>query len=477
MRRLLPRTLFGQMLLVLLAGLVVSYALGMAIYASDRAQAVRAISGYATAGRIATLAQLIGEAPPEWRARIATAASDASLSVALVTAPPSLSGGDSESRTIRSYLAGQLPQGLARRVLAAVKAAPAGSTVVPSPVSSAQMRTMMTGSGMMRGSGMTMAPPAWLRGGESLRSLTASVQLADGQWLAFTAALPTGAPPTPWPLLAATISMAVIVVLVSAWAVSRVVAPLRALAGAAERLGRDLRAPPLALAGTREMRQAAQSFNRMQERIQRLLENRTRMLAALSHDLRTPLTLLRLRTEGLTETGDRERMLATIGELDAMIGDSLAFARDQALSEEERRTDIAALLASIAGDMEDAGLPVDMAPADPVVLACQPTALRRAFTNLIDNAIKYGGTARVSLRATAAEVRIDIDDDGHGIPEAEQQRVFEPFFRLEPSRSRETGGTGLGLAIARQIIEAHGGEIALANRPESGLRVSVSLPR
>jgi len=208
-----------------------------------------------------------------------------------------------------------------------------------------------------------------------------------------------------------------------------------------------------------------------------LLDNRTRMLAALSHDLRTPLTLLRLRTENLQEAEERERMLATIGELDAMIEASLNFARDQATAETWRRTDVTALLASIIDDMADAGMPVSMTPAEPVVLECQPGALRRALTNLIDNAVKYGQSARAAIVVSPLAVRIDIDDNGPGIPPAELQRVFEPFHRLEQSRSRDTGGTGLGLPIALSIVQAHRGDITLTNRPDGGLRASVSLPR
>ena len=499
MKSWLPRTLFGQMLLILLAGLLVSHLVGTLIYASDRAQAVRAIGGYAATQRIANMAQLIDEAPAAWRSRIVQAANDPTLRVTLSAEPPALadSGSDIDSQAIRRYLAGQLPPGLANRLQVRVSAAPARFNGFPRHMAmgagamgggamggGAMGGNRMMGGPMSMGGGMTMAAPPWLLGAGGLRSLQAVVRLSDGQWLAFAAVLPNAAPPAPWPFAAATATMAVIVVLASAWAVGRVTAPLRVLARAAERLGRDVNAPPIVESGTREMRQAAQSFNQMQARIRRLLDNRTQMLGALSHDLRTPLTLLRLRTEALPEIGERERLLVTIGELDDMIGASLTFARDQATAETGRRTDVSALVASIVDDMADAGLPVTMAPAEPVVLACQPGALRRALSNLIDNAVKYGGSARVAIQPGAAAVRIDVEDDGPGIPEAELQRVFEPFHRLEPSRSRETGGTGLGLSSALSIVQAHGGDIVLANRTavragagSGGLRASISLPR
>lgn len=487
MKRWLPRGLFGQMLLILLAGLLVSHLVGTLIYASDRARAVQAIGGYAASQRIANLAQLIDEAPVDWRALIAAAASDPTLRVTLSPRPPGFAaaGDDDTSRTIRRYLAAQLPAALAARLRVAVADGAPGFGGFGYPIPMAGPMAMRGPMGIGRpmamggqpfGAWPPFAAPPWMHGSGALRSLQAAMQLSDGQWLGFTTALPDAAPSTPWPFGAAMATMAVIVVLASAWAVRRVTAPLQVLAGAAERLGRDVNAPPIAEAGTREMRQAAQSFNRMQARIRRLLDNRTRMLAALSHDLRTPLTLLRLRTEALPETEERERMLATLGDLDAMIGASLNFARDQAASESRRRTDVNALLASIVDDMADAGLPVTMTQGEPVVLVCQPGALRRALTNLIDNAVKYGGTARVAVEPGVAAVRIMIDDDGPGIPEAEQQLVFEPFHRLEQSRSQETGGAGLGLSIALSIVQAHGGDIALANRPGGGLQAVISLP-
>jgi signal transduction histidine kinase len=248
------------------------------------------------------------------------------------------------------------------------------------------------------------------------------------------------------------------------------------LAGAADRLGRDVAAEPLAEVGTSEMQRAARAFNHMQERLRRLVESRTQMLAALSHDLRTPLTLLRLRAEEVADGEERDKMLATIGEMDAMIGTTLAFARDEGRAEPRRRADVAALLGSVVDDMADTGLPVTMAPAAPLIHECQPGALKRAITNLLDNAVKYGQRARAAITATAKAIEITIDDDGPGIPDAELKRVFQPFYRVEDSRSRDTGGTGLGLAIAQAIVQAHGGELTLANRPGGGLRACISLP-
>jgi signal transduction histidine kinase len=171
-------------------------------------------------------------------------------------------------------------------------------------------------------------------------------------------------------------------------------------------------------------------------------------------------------------------MLTTIAGMEAMVAATLNFARDDAAVEPRRRTDLAALVASVVDDMSDAGMPVTLRPPDEtVVIECQPTAMRRALTNLIDNAVKYGKRAEISLKPHATSVDIVIDDDGPGIPKEEQGKVLQPFYRLEQSRSRETGGMGLGLAIAQSAVQAHGGDLKLVNRPSGGLTAIIALPR
>ena len=309
------------------------------------------------------------------------------------------------------------------------------------------------------------------------RDLQVAIPLPDGQWLSFATALPESGPAFSRQFLLSMGIMAIIILAVSVWAVRRVTAPLAAVSAAAERLGNDLNAPPLPETGTIETRQAARAFNAMQARLRSLIENRTRMLAAISHDLRTPLTLLRLRAENVENQQERDKMLATIAEMDSMIGATLQFARDEATTEPRRPTDITALVQSIVDDMADAGLPVQMQPAESIVYDCRPDALKRAIRNLLDNAVKYGKAASVAIQTTPETIEINIDDEGPGIPEQELSRVFEPFYRLEESRSRETGGVGLGLAIAQSIVQAHRGEIVLSNRLTTGVRARIALPR
>jgi signal transduction histidine kinase len=464
MSRIFPSSLFGQTLLALLVGLVVSHAAGSWIYSLDREQAVRAVGGFAAAQRMANLARLVQETAPEARPRIVTALSDPTFRVALLETPPALTSTDGDADVtdaIAGFLADQLSLGGARRPLVAASRG--------SPMSAfGGLRPMMGRGAMMHGFG-SFGP----FGG--FRDLQVAVPLADGQWLSFTTALPQGGPAVSRQFLISMGLMAIIILAVSVWVVRRVTAPLASLSAAAGKLGNDLNAPPMPDIGTVEMRQASRAFNEMQARLRALVENRTRILAAISHDLRTPLTLLRLRTENVEEVPERDRMLATIAEMDAMIAATLAYARDESIAEPRRRTDVAALLATVVDDMADLGLPVVMEPAEPIICDCQPTALKRALTNLIDNAVKYGKRARTTISSANHLVEITIDDDGPGIPEAELARVFQPFYRVEGSRSRDTGGIGLGLAIALSTIQAHRGQLTIANRPEGGLRARITL--
>jgi signal transduction histidine kinase len=481
MKRLVPQTLFGQTLLLLLVGMGLSLLAGSWIYVSARQEAVRAVGGLAAAERIINLSRLIEDVPAEWRDRIIAGANDAGFRIRLTRNQPAPAPADSvtpEAGLIEAYLKEALPS---HKVHVALAADDGEAHVGP-------WRHHAPWSGMGRGRGGPMAGPLgdqgpmmhgpFARWHMSWRALRAGVELKGGQWLEFSTTLPDSGPTMSPRLILALGVMAAMIALLTAWAARRLTAPLTLLADAAERLGRDVRAPPLVVSGSRELRSAAQAFNEMQESLKRLVENRTQMLGAISHDLRTQLTLLRLRAENVDQTDDRDRMLKTIGEMEDMLTATLSFARDEATSELGKRIDIGTFVSSIADDMTDAGLAVQTGPIEPgVVVECKPMALRRALTNLIDNAVKYGSTAIVDMRATTTQVEITVDDEGPGIPEDQLGRVMQPFVRLEDSRSRETGGIGLGLAIAASIAEAHGGTLTLSNRREGGLKAAIALPR
>jgi signal transduction histidine kinase len=476
MSRYLPKSLFGQTLLVLLTGLVISQAVGSWIYTADREQAVHAVGGFAAAQRIANLTRLVQEAPPEWRQRIVAALSDQTFTVSLSAQPSAIPGSAEENaaaQAIKDFLAAQMPSASTSQIRVAVSAPTDPSLDGRNP-----MMTMMGHSPMMDRNPMMGRMMDQMMGGlGGFRDVHVAMPLTDGQWLSFATALPDTAPGFSRQFVISMAVMAVIILGVSIWAVRRVTAPLASLALAAERMGRDVAAPPLPETGTIETRRASRAFNDMQTRLRNLIENRTRLLAAISHDLRTPLTLLRLRAENVQNSQERAKMLSTIAEMDAMVAATLQFARDETTTEVPRPTDVTALLQSIVDDMADAGMPVAMESAQPIVHACRPNALKRAIRNLLDNAVNYGKAARAAIYTTPTAIEITIDDEGLGIPTQQLSRVFEPFYRADDSRSRDTGGTGLGLAIALSIVQAHDGELMLANRTEGGLRATMKLPR
>lgn len=479
MKHLLPQSLFGQTLLVLLAGLIASHLVGSWIYSTDRGQIVRAVGGAAIAQRITNLTRLVRDAPAEWRDRIVTDSTDETFSVALSPQPPGTTLADNDTPAAEA-----LKQLLIEQLSLDSASEPVVSASRPRGMMASMAQRMMHQNSTMHDMAQQMMGESWMMRGfgglgpfAGFRELQVSIPLQDGQWLTFATVLPESGGAFSVRFLISMGIMALITLLVAIWVVRRVTAPLTALSKAALRLGEDLNAPPMPEVGTVETRQAAHAFNAMQARLRSMIDDRTKMLAAISHDFRTPLTLLRLRVESVEDAAEREKMLSTIADLDSMVAATLEFASGSAKQAPRRPTDLTALIASIADDLSDGGLPVSMEVAPPVIYECDPASLKRALTNLIDNAVKYGGSATVAIRETSKGIEISIDDTGPGIPEEELSHVFEPLYRLENSRSRETGGMGLGLAIVQSIVRAHGGRLTLSNRPERGLRALVTFSK
>lgn len=302
------------------------------------------------------------------------------------------------------------------------------------------------------------------------------VELRDSSWLVFTA------PTRVWGLGRPTrIAIAVVLLTLSVTAVSAIAtyflsAPIKEFAQAVRRFGVDPRAAAIPESGPSEFRQLIAAFNAMQAQIQKFVEDRTAMLAAISHDLRTPLTKMRLRGEFIADERQRARLSRDVEDMQAMVDSALAFFRDDI--EEERTTsfDLPELLRTIADDFGDHGCDIAYFGAARLAFVGRPFALKRAITNLVDNAVKYGRTPELELVQAAGRITIAVRDSGPGIPPSAAERVFDPFFRLETSRNRATGGVGLGLTSARAVVRAHGGDIVLLNRPIGGLEVRVSLP-
>jgi signal transduction histidine kinase len=305
---------------------------------------------------------------------------------------------------------------------------------------------------------------------------TINVRLRDGEDLRL-AVLPPRSPAGPHTEFGWIIVLFLVSIGFLAYLVARMTTrPLKQLAQAAKDLGQDINHAPLELAGASEIRQASAAFNAMQARIRQYILQRTQMLAAITHDLQTPLTRLRLRLEKVGDQELQARLIGDLSAMQAMVREGLDLARSMDTTETMQVLDLDSLLDSVCADAVDAHQQVNLSGRASMSLLGRPMDLRRCLVNLIDNAVKYGQQATVVVDRAGGAARIRIRDKGPGIAAAELARVFEPFYRIESSRSRESGGTGLGLTIARNIAEQHGGSITLANHPEGGLEATLILP-
>ncbi len=494
MRRLRPRTLAGQLVLLLLLALFGAQLLSFVIFADERRLALLAAGREQVIARTAALVRLLRETPPELHDRIVGAASSDRLRF-------TIGEGSLIEASDPRHRDNPVTRLLARRLERRLE--PGGP--VPPILADAEEGTRLAlwrerwrdmfrrdddhdeedddeddeddhdHRGEMKELMRLMGPHPAARGPGG-RSLVLSVRLGPGRWLNAETVIP--APALAWaaPSLLASLLAALAISLITVLVLRRMTRPLQGLARAADAFGRGLEVAPLAESGPEEVRHTVRAFNLMQERLRRFVEDRTRMLAAIGHDLRTPITSLRIRAEFVEDEETRAKIVETLDEMQRMIEAALSFLREEAATETARTVDLAALIESLVADCTDLGWNVTFAATARPVLRCRPDSLRRALRNLIENAVRYGERATVTLERDRSTVRIAVEDEGPGIPPEMMERAFEPFFRLEGSRSPETGGIGLGLAIARTIARSHGGDLRLANRAEGGLRAELLLP-
>jgi signal transduction histidine kinase len=438
-----PRSLAARTALVLLVGLVIVQVAGLAIHALDRIDLQRLAQEREIAVRVMNIYRTVMLTPPDQReAVLGDLRHSPDLSAELVQHPPTE----------------DLPDALPfRQRLLRVNL-----NLVP-----------LMGVPRWRGLRILEDPGKHL--------IVVGLHLPGEDWLNVSVKVQ---PPRPWhspTFLAAFLLMTAVAAALTVWAVRRLTAPVRTLAAAADALGRDVNAPPLPEDGPLEVATAAKAFNTMASRIRRFVQDRTELLTAIGHDLRTPITRLKLRAEFVEDDEQRGKMLADLEELEAMVSATLAFGRDARTTEAVSSLDLAELLRTLLDEASDSRpdlveqLRYEGPPHQTV--RGRPLALKRALANLVSNAVNYGGGARLRLIPPADGLLVaEVEDDGPGIPPGELERVFEPFHRGEPSRSRETGGVGLGLPIARNIFRAHGGDVVLSNRPMGGVKATVTLP-
>ncbi|HEY5082111.1 MAG TPA: ATP-binding protein [Bauldia sp.] len=465
MRRLLPDSLTAWALLILIGGLILAEVATLGTIQESREANSRMTSFFHIADRVSSISRAIAAEDVRQRASLATELSGPTLAVSVDSMPLTTStvASDDELAELEDILSSRLEESGVTDVHVEMRdrdLIPASDTGGPPGADAGPVERVLS-----------EIEDSY----NYYDAYIASVRLADGTWVNFISVI------APSPLLWSTNTVAVAILAIvlifvaAVWALRRLTAPYAMIASAAERFGRDLGAGPLPEQGPSEVRAAAHAFNLMQERLKRFFSDRDQLVAAISHDLRTPATRLRLRAEFIDDPEQRSRMLDDLNEIETMTRSVLAFASDSAQPEPRESLDLVSLLESLCDDMPDVDLDLP-AHLPRLAYAAQPVALRRCIANILDNAVKYGHRARVSLKLDSAAVHIVVDDDGPGIPEGDVEMVFQPFRRLDASRNRDTGGTGLGLTIARTVARAHGGEITLTNRREGGLRAEIILP-
>lgn len=463
LHRLWPRGIAARVAIILVIGVVVLQAAGGLLVYRERHGSSWDEHEDRVAARLIAVVQSFDAVPRSARPTLVQALDSPLLRVRLFDRPPRLDGHGPESRadqaTLRRLRAALGPRALTLRVDEGFE--------FPEFEHDEEHGDFQHGD--------EGGEADWLLPGR--RRVDLGVQLNDGTWLGVATASGFLPPFRPLRLLFWLGVVAVVVVLATGFSARRLARPFEHFAAAADRLGTDIGAPPLEVSGSRELRRASEAFNRMQARIRRLMDDRSQMLAALAHDLRTFLTRFRLRVELIEDEAQQQKAIADLEAMRVMLDETLAFARDEAAGEPRTELDLAALVQSLVADAADAGQAVTYDGPDRLRFAGRPVALGRALGNLIENAVRYGGEALVELEGRDTMVEIRVLDRGPGIPAEHHEAVFRPFYRLEGSRSRETGGTGLGLSVARTVVRRHGGEVTLGARPGGGLIVQVQLPR
>ncbi|MEK7437986.1 MAG: ATP-binding protein [Pseudomonadota bacterium] len=473
--RFAPRSLFGRLVLILLGGLIIAQLATAYLNLAERDQLLYQAGGMRLAQQISDIVKLLDSLPAAERRKVVAVFNAPPLTVSLdrprITTRQGSAEGDfahSMFSTVLRFALGEDAQVNLVRLEKAPESLRPGRRGEP-PEMDMGMMPMMQGRGWGRGMG-----PGYAQGGTFFM---VQIALHDGTWVTFDSFLSPQATAVPLRLALTLLILLGTVIALSLVAVRWVTGPLSELAIAAEKLGEDINRPPLPETGPSEAQRAARAFNTMQRRLARFIADRTRIFTAMSHDLKTPITRLRLRTELLDDETLRAKFVKDLEEMEGMVTQTLDFMRDANTQEAVQRLDAMALIESLQTDYQDTGSKVHIEGGVVQPYPGRPLGLRRCLGNLVGNAIRYGGRATIKLEDAANLLTIRVLDDGPGIPEEELEQAFEPFFRGEASRSRETGGSGLGLGIARNIARAHGGDLVLRNRPEGGLEAILTLPR
>lgn len=462
------RSLGGQVVSLMLVALIIGQSIGFALSWSSRKHALKEAAQSEFVSRTATLSKVVTGMPDDLRRDVLLASATTYTRFWTSDTDPKAQGRDWYVGS-RAYLLEPLSD------IIHYRSTPESLSLDKDQAAFIQTKPFL-GWSPLKSPLWIYETPASVLPFENQIGLGIVVQLTDGTWLNAVFYKRHLSDTGLMQSLMTTLITGVALCLIGFFAAQRIARPLRILTTSAESLGRGETIPALPDSGPDDIRNLQMAFNTMQDRLHRFVDDRTRMLAAIGHDLRTPLTTLRLRVEFIQDAELRRKMTATLDEMHRMTEATLTLAKGEATTEPTRNVELSALLESLCDDLGELGFDVTYVDTGKSGFRCRPDALRRAVRNLVENAVRYAGSAAVTLKASERAVEILVEDHGPGIPEAESERVFSPFYRLEQSRNLETGGVGLGLSIARAIAKQHGGDVVLsANNP--GLRAAIVLPR
>jgi len=454
--RILPNSLIGQISLIMLIGVLLILSVTMRFFSDDRQRALNFVSSDSTLERVSSLVKMLNNTP-------------IALHDDLISA--------SESRGFRLSLGSEA---VVKKNSSPVLVNKLKLLLLESEVEAEDIRIVAANirfSDGQKGQKRKYVPKHFNT------KLTGSVLVAGQQWLNFRSAIDSEATSLPFKTILWVALFTVLILITMAWTVKRALKPIETLAVVAKKVGNERDFKNITEVGPSEVIPAISAFNQMQENLSTFIDDRSRMLAAISHDLRTPITSLRLRLEFIEPGEDQNRMLETVHQMEQMLKATLDFAKDDAQKEAKQELEVISLLTTICDDYRDRGIDIQLMSEDKLIFRLWPVAFRRVIENIINNSIAYGrdesGEVHITVEVSLSteNLMIAISDTGQGIEESLFDEVIKPFVRLDKARDTQDSNVGLGLAISHSIVQAHAGKIRFKNLPAGGLNIEILLPK
>jgi signal transduction histidine kinase len=461
--KLLPKSLVMQISLIMLLGVLLVLSVSIQLYSGDRQRALNFVSSDSTLERVSSLITILGDTPINLHNDIISASQGRGFYLSLDDLPVIETSSLSPLTTKLKGLISDVEIKDIRIVSASIKRS--------------------HGNKDMRHKQRESAWPKMKQRPRYNVKLTGSILLSDQRWLNFSSAIDKKASDLPLKTILLFIFSTLLILITMAWTVKRALKPIERLAIAAKKIGNERDFNNLPEVGPSEVLPAISAFNQMQSSLSDFIDDRSKMLAAISHDLRTPITSLRLRLEFIEESEDKQRMLETINQMEKMLKATLDFAKDDAQKESKQDLEVVSLLTTICDDYRDRGIDIELKSTDKLIFRLWPVAFRRVIENLINNSIAYGKDMSGEVHITIAIVLknenllLSLSDTGEGIDEKLFEEVIKPFVRLDKARDTQDSSVGLGLAISHSIIQAHAGEMTFSNLLAGGLKIEIKLPR